>query len=507
MPASSEATPRRDKLAGHPILVVGLGHVGVAVVHRLHALGLPVRALLTPAEQLRQANELQSLGVELVPGSAAWEIELSRQNFSEVGAVVLAADNDSGNVDACLVVRRLSPEVPILVRVSDPTLVRFLRVSVPRVEPYSMGSVTAPVAADLALQLLSRGHRARVVARPTPRSVRVRTALWSVLAACAVGSAVAAVALAGMLKLRGAEALSAVAGWVLTGAAPIAMRGNTAANWLAVALAMADRIALVSATALLIDWLMQRRLAGLVQASPVNLQDHVVVLGAGNVGARVAEILHQRRVPVVVVERDGGSRNVQRLRADGIPVVVGDTTVDETLDLAGAWQAAVVMALTSVDAVNLHVGLLLADRKSAIPTVIRLLSPELTEHASRTADVSPLSPVAETAAYVCKSAERLRKERLKLRDPVATTPTPDPARNVGRYAGPEFEPSTRITDQHLQQPRSTSQTNLPRQDAAPAEPKAGAEPKAATEAKVVAGESKTPPNDAKAPPSDPAPTA
>ncbi len=454
MPES--ANQARRPAEGNPILVVGIGHVGVAVVHRLHALGVPVRALLTPVEQARQGAELQRLGVETVNASTAWEQDLARQEFSELGAVVLAADNDSGNVDACLLVRRHSADVPMLVRVSDPTLVRFLRVSVPHVEPYSMGSVTAPVAAELALQLLSRGGKGPQVKRPTPRSVRVRTALWTMLVVSVLTTAAGTAALASHLKLPGLEALAAAAGWVLTGAAPDGLKLSSTAHWLAVGLAIADRVALVAGALLVFDWLLQRRLAGVVQPAPVNLHDHVVVLGAGNVGARVAEILHQRRVPVVLVERDGGLRNVQRLRSAGIPVVVGDATVDETLDLAGAWQAAVVLALTSLDAVNLHVGLLLADRKSTIPTVVRLLSPELSDHASRTADVSPLSPVAETANYVCRTVERLRKERGKRKDQIPGSPTPDPARPTGRYAGPEFEAPARNTDQHQKLARAAA---------------------------------------------------
>ena len=437
--------------------MVGLGHVGVAVVHRLHALGVPVTALMTPAELARQGSELQSLGIGIINGSAAWEHDLARQDFSTLGAVILAADNDSGNVDACLLVRRKSPDVPMLVRVSDPTLVRFLRVSVPHVEPYSMGSVTAPVAADLALQLLSSGHKGPQVRRPTPQSVRIRTALWAVLLTSLMTTVAGILVLASTLKVQGVDALALAASWVFTGAAPTVAKLAPAIHWLAVLLTLADRAALVAATLLLLDWLMQRRLAGVVQPAPVNLHDHVVVLGAGNVGARVAEILHQRRVHVVVVERDGGLGNVQRLRAAGIPVVVGDATVDETLDLAGAWHAAVVMALTSLDSVNLHVGLLLADRKAAIPTVVRLLSPELSEHASRTAQVSPLSPVAETASYVCRTVERLRREHGKSRERLPASPTPDPGRPVGRYAGTEFEGPLRNTDQHqkLAQARET----------------------------------------------------
>ncbi len=431
-----------------PVLVAGLGHVGVAVVHRLQALGVPVRALLTPAEMSRQAAELQALGVEIVTASAAWENDLGRQDFSRLGAVVLAADNDSSNVDACLLVRRASGEVPLLCRVSDPTLVRFLRMSVPRVEPFSMGSVTAPVAADMALQLLGRQGSQAHAERPLPPAVRARALLRTALIGSAAVLVAGAIALAVLLKVRGMAGIGAVLATVLTGATPDKWRLDGPAGWLLTVLGLADRVAMISGIALALDWILPKRFAGLAQPVPVAMRGHVVVLGAGNVGMRVAELLHQRRVPVAVIERDGNLKNVQRLRAMGLPVVVGDATVDEVLDLAAVWRAGAVLAMTTTDAVNLHVGLQLSDPKVAIPTVVRLLSPEMAEHASRAADLSPLSPVAETANYVCRTAERMRSERQKPRETPITSLTPDPGRPMGRYAGIEFE-AGRSTDQHL----------------------------------------------------------
>lgn len=456
-------SPRTSQLEW-PVLVAGLGHVGVAVVHRLHALGVPVRALLTPAEMSRQAAELQALGVEIVTASAAWENDLARQDFTRLGAVVLAADNDSSNVDACLLVRRANGDVPLLCRVSDPTLVRFLRMSVPRVEPFSMGSVTAPVAADMALQLLGRKGPIPQEQRPLPPAVRARGLLRTALLASAGLMVVGSVALAVLLKLRGVAGIGAVLAAILTGATPDRLRLDGPTAWLLTFLALADRVAMVSAIALALDWILPKRFAGLAQPVPVAMQGHVVVLGAGNVGMRVAELLHQRRVPVAVIERDGNLKNVQRLRAMGLPVVVGDATVDEVLDLAAVWRAGAVLAMTTTDAVNLHVGLQLSDPKVAIPTVVRLLSPEMAEHAARAAALSPLSPVAETANFVCRTAERIRTERQKPREAPVTSLTPDPGRPMGRYAGIEFE-AGRSTDQHqrdgTQRQRQPSSPKVP----------------------------------------------
>ncbi|MBI5607424.1 MAG: NAD-binding protein, partial [Deltaproteobacteria bacterium] len=468
MPQPASSPAGNGKMApsssGLPILVAGLGHVGVAVVHRLHALGLPVRALMTPAEVARHGVELHTLGVDVMAASAMLDSDLARLDFAAIAAVVLAADNDSGNVDACLLIRRQSPDVPVLVRVSDPTLVRFLRMSVPHVEPYSMGSVIAPVAADLALQMLSQPRSSPHAVRPKPAWLRARAWLWGIVGAAGLGNVAAALAIA---QAQGGHSkvvlgplgvlASLLTGMHIAGLDAILRTNQVAA--LALTVAVLDRVAMVAGVALLIDWLVPLRLGTAAPATPVSLRDHVVILGAGSIGSRVAELLHQRNLKVVVIERDMHHKNVQRLRSLGMAVVVGDATVDETLNLASAWSAGAVLALTNSDAVNLHVGLLMSDRKIGVPTLVRLLSPELNDHAAKASDIAPLSPVAETASYLCRAVERLRGERAKTRDGSATTAADPVNRPTGRYAGVEFD--GRITDPHLRSARSPSSPRLP----------------------------------------------
>lgn len=458
----------------------------MAVVHRLHALGVPVRALLTPVEQVRSSAEFHELGVDCVLSTAAWDVELLRQDLGTLACVVLAGDNDSVNVDVCLRLRQADAQVPILVRVSDQTLVRFLRMTVPRVEVYSMGSTTAPVAGELAMQLATRGGAARpTIQRPVPTAVRARTVLLAVLAGLGVMLLILGAVLTAALKLRGVDALGAVATAMLSGQVPDGARLAKSMRWVPLLMALLDRMAVVCAVGLVVDWLLPRRLPGVVPAEAVRLTQHVVVMGAGNVGARVAELLHQRNVPVVVVESAGQLKNVQRLRSLGLPVVVGDATVEETLDLAGAWHASVVLALTNSDAVNLHVGLQLSDKKVGVPTVVRLLSPELARVVADSDHLAVLSPVAETASHVCKTAERLRNERLRQLTALAPSQQPEEdagdeetslsdahdsgeQRALGRFAGPEFEAGaplrspTGTTDQHLRPSRTPSSPDLTR---------------------------------------------
>lgn len=446
--------------AEFPIVVVGLGATGLAVVHRLHALGLPVRALLTPGEMERRFAELEELGIDVVPVSEAWETDLVRLDLSQAGAIVLAADTDAENVDACLIVRRYNPDVPLLARVSDPTLVRFLRMGVPHVDAYSMGSTTAPVAAEMAIQLIAeRKARAQPPPRrPPPTVTRARTWLLYAVLAVALLLVPAGVMLAKTLGLKGLDGVHATVTAMLTGDLSEVARHRVpeVARWLALGIKVIERLLLMGIIALVVDWLLIRRLTTMVVAAPVHMKDHVVVLGAGNVGARVAELLHKRKTKVVVIEADGKIRNVQRLRSAGIPVVVGDATVDETLDLAAAWQAGAALALTNSDAVNLHVGLQLTDKKVGVPTVVRLLSPELIAQMEHHPDIAPLSPVAETASHVCRAAERMRADRVKARqESPAMSETPRP---MGRFAGPEFEVARvhSTTDQFARQARATA---------------------------------------------------
>jgi Trk K+ transport system NAD-binding subunit len=152
---------------------------------------------------------------------------------------------------------------------------------------------------------------------------------------------------------------------------------------------------------LMADWLIARRLGSLFARVAVQMSNHAVIVGAGNVGARVAELLVERGHRVVVIERDAENPNIARLRAHHIPVVLGDASVREVLDQASSFDAGVVMALTERDAVNLHIGLTMDEADDDVPVVVRLLSPELTAHVQRTSHMHAISPVAAAADAVC----------------------------------------------------------------------------------------------------------
>jgi Trk K+ transport system NAD-binding subunit len=84
------------------------------------------------------------------------------------------------------------------------------------------------------------------------------------------------------------------------------------------------------------------------------LRGHVLVIGLGAVGMRAAGRLAAAGSDVVVVEKDPGNRHLGQVRALGLPVVLADATLPETLHEVSLTSAAAVAVLTSDDLANLE---------------------------------------------------------------------------------------------------------------------------------------------------------
>ncbi|MEN6319327.1 MAG: cation:proton antiporter [Syntrophaceae bacterium] len=74
------------------------------------------------------------------------------------------------------------------------------------------------------------------------------------------------------------------------------------------------------------------------------MRNHVIIAGAGRVGAYVANVLKSLHVTFVVIEFD--SRQVNRLKETGIPLVYGDASQPIVLNAAGIEQARLLIITT-----------------------------------------------------------------------------------------------------------------------------------------------------------------
>jgi len=157
------------------------------------------------------------------------------------------------------------------------------------------------------------------------------------------------------------------------------------APWLmgcAVGLMLAGALFVAVFFALLTNVLVSRRIEeSLGRQQITGLTGHVLVIGLGAVGMGVVKRLAAVGRDIVVVEKSEHNRHLGQLRALGVPVVIADATLPETLESVRLASASAVAVVTSDDLANLETGLAVRDQLGArwetTPVVLRIFDPQL----------------------------------------------------------------------------------------------------------------------------------
>jgi Trk K+ transport system NAD-binding subunit len=155
--------------------------------------------------------------------------------------------------------------------------------------------------------------------------------------------------------------------------------------------------------ALLTNALVSSRIAkSLGQAQIPGMRDHVVLVGLGSVGMSVLDGLLARGREVVVVERDEGNRFLNQVRQRGVPLILGDSTLAQTLDSVNLSSASSVAIVTSDDLTNIETGLAVRDRLGRrwfdVPVVLRVFDRDLGTRLERSFDFRQVWSTAAIAA-------------------------------------------------------------------------------------------------------------
>jgi Trk K+ transport system NAD-binding subunit len=181
-------------------------------------------------------------------------------------------------------------------------------------------------------------------------------------------------------------------------------RGEPA--WLrlfAILLIVAGVILAATFFALLTNVLVSRRIAeSLGRGRVIGRSGHILVIGLGSIGVRVVQQLLASGGEVVVVDSDEGNRYLGAMRAAGVPVVIADATLPDTLQMVNLAEAAAVAVLTSDDLVNLETALAvrdqLGDRLADVPVVLRLFDEHLAQTIGRSFSIGLVRSTAALAA-------------------------------------------------------------------------------------------------------------
>jgi voltage-gated potassium channel Kch len=169
----------------------------------------------------------------------------------------------------------------------------------------------------------------------------------------------------------------------------------------AIVLILMGAILVTISTALLTNALVTRRLAmSLGRQRVTGMEDHIVVVGLGAVGSKVAADLRAAGHEVAVIDGGEGQRFVPQMRALGIPVLIGDATLPETQAAAGIHRAAGVAVLTSDDLVNIETGLAVRGvvGERPVPIALRVFSRNLARVIASELDAGIPRSIAELAS-------------------------------------------------------------------------------------------------------------
>ncbi|MDQ5825737.1 MAG: NAD-binding protein [Chloroflexota bacterium] len=157
--------------------------------------------------------------------------------------------------------------------------------------------------------------------------------------------------------------------------------------------------------ALITDVLVSARLAQVVGADLSLRRDHVVVAGLGTIGFIVAQKLSQIGVPVVAIEVNPSGRFVAATRRLGVPVVLADGRLPETLESVGIRNARCLVAAIDGDIANLQTALTSRSLNPKLRVVLRLFDPDLSTRMERTFEIHvSRSPAALAAPAMLASA-------------------------------------------------------------------------------------------------------
>jgi voltage-gated potassium channel Kch len=318
------------------------------------------------------ARRLQQTGADArleVGGSdSVVTAQLSERHWT---AVVVLTHDDALALRLTLLGAQIRPDLPLWVSLFDRTIVHQLHEIAPSVNVLPTAEMVARELADQCEQLGARRHASsgtgvRIVDDALRLMVIAGAALLFTLV---VQMVITILALHdGFVNALyfSTRALATVAD------SPHAQFSPDWFKLLSTLTTVASVVMVAIFTAALVRRLSRPRLTTLFGARRVPWRQHVVLVGFGQIGFRLAQELQGRGIPVVALERDLDAPCVRLARRAGIPVAIGRGDDREILELLGIRHCSVVAAVTSDDLANVSIGLAANDLWPDVPLVLRL---------------------------------------------------------------------------------------------------------------------------------------
>jgi voltage-gated potassium channel Kch len=358
--------------------VVGVNRLGQEHGEALRAHGADVHRLENPTyEELHNALEDPADAVAIVSRDEAWPLR------------------------AALLVRHLDEDVPIVATVFDPATGSQLEREIGNCTITSLADIVAPTLAGPCLDedvtaVIEEDGRIQglqcsdgtvdVASLPEVRARRARALTTAVLKPFDRSAALVFFGSIGLFSVLVIETVSAAI--VLNQSLIDAFYGavktlvtvdpnlevQKGPKWFKLFVSATMLIALVFAAAFtggLVERLVGRNLTGLLGRRAVPRSDHVVVVGLGQVGLRLALLLRRYGYSVVAIDDREEGENVGYAREQGLPVVIGRGADPSLLRRLSLGHAMALAAVTADDLENIKVALAARAQAPELRLVLR----------------------------------------------------------------------------------------------------------------------------------------
>lgn len=434
------------------ILVVGASSTSIRLADELIGGGEHVRVLVLDGSPEWMLDELREVGATVIRRDQIREHALAEAGIDQMQAVVVLGLDEMTTVRVALMVEELNPDAQIVLELDNPAFGRRLEPLLGSCTVLSTAALAAPsfVAAafpgGLAQPLTIGGrqlaagrdsrvggdvlailgevradeddmvlhHRGNVVlgTRVTSTGPRARQRGWwgalvalfdrrlrwvvATLVLLVIGSTVffhLAAHLDWLTSLYVALTAS-----TLTGMGEDFSQLPIGTRLVGIIIQLLGVLITSGITAVITDVLISSRLAALTSGLRGKPRKHYIVVGLGRVGLRVARGLKERGLSVVAIEQSEDAVGVPAARAARIPVLIGDSVDDATLQRAGVEQADCLVTVTDSDAANLQIALSAHALNPQVRVVTRMFDDDLASRVERQLSTGPTRSVSRLAA-------------------------------------------------------------------------------------------------------------
>lgn len=276
-----------------------------------------------------------------------------------------------------------------------------------------------PAGTVLAARRIARASRRRSRRRPVETALRTLRSFITRKIGIATLAVLGVVAIFGALLTRAQpvgpwDALYVTLLTTFSGAEPSAGTGP-AVQVMQVVLTLAGLALIPLITAAVVDGIVNARLALDAGRLRTPREDHIVVIGLGNVGTRVIRQLHDLGIEVVAIDKHPQARGAAIAEQLKIPFIVGDAAQEETLRMASVETAQALVIVSTDDVTNLQAAFHARAAKPDLRVVLRLFDGDLAQRIQKVFNIGVSRSVSYLAAPAFAAA-------MLDREVVATIP-------------------------------------------------------------------------------------